>query len=133
MSGDTLYFDGACHLCRAEINGLQGRCNGDINFQDIHTLSQDPTLPPRPLLLRSLHLRRGDGTMMVGLEANIVVWKHTSFARLGRLLSLPLVFPFANWVYDHWASWRYRRLYNEDGTFRGKRPYKKQEQTTYAH
>jgi len=110
MSNDILYYDGNCTLCSYESEQLRGRCGANLELQDIHTLPQDPTLPPRKILLERLHLRREGEPMLVGLDANIGAWQHTRIGGLWRLLRLPVVYPIANFIYNRWARWRYERL-----------------------
>jgi predicted DCC family thiol-disulfide oxidoreductase YuxK len=113
MAKDTLYYDGNCELCNYEIGQLRARCDQDLQLQDIHALPQDPTLPPRKHLLQRLHLRRGTDTLLVGLDANIAAWQHTRVGGLWRLLRLPVIYPVANRIYNHWAHWRFQRLYEK--------------------
>lgn len=116
MTKDTLYYDGQCALCSYEIEQLRAHCDSDLQLLDIHTLAQDPTLPPRNLLLRKLHLRKADRTLLVGLDANIAAWQHTSVGWVWRLLRLPGLRPILNYCYEKWAGWRFRRLYGADGS-----------------
>ena len=113
MTKDILYYDGNCELCSYEIGKLRARCDGNLELQDIHTLPQDPTLPPRKLLLERLHLRSREGATVVGLDANIAAWQHTSIGGLWRLLRLPVIYPVATAIYNRWARWRFERLYLE--------------------
>ena len=113
MTKDILYYDGNCMLCNYEIDQLRARCGSELEIQDIHVLPQDPTLPPRKLMLERLHLRRGGGSMLVGLNANIAAWQHTSIGWLWRLLRLPVIYPIACLIYNYWARWRFQRLYKD--------------------
>lgn len=114
MDKDTLYYDGHCPLCNAEIRRLRRLAGPGLQLRDIHELAQDPALPPRDQLLRRLHLRTRDDATLVGLEANIAAWEHTPFGGFWRWLRWPLVRPLAEIVYNRWALIRYRRLYGSD-------------------
>jgi len=114
MDKDTLFYDGRCPLCSAEIRRLRRYASPELELCDIHNLPADPSLPPRDVLLKRLHLRTRDDAMLVGLEANIAAWEHTRFSRFWRWLRWPLIGPLARKVYDRWASLRYRRLYGPD-------------------
>jgi predicted DCC family thiol-disulfide oxidoreductase YuxK len=108
---DILYFDGNCPLCTAEMGKLRRCADSTLELQDIHQLGDDPELPTRDELLRSLHLRSADGTLVSGLDANVAAWQHTRFAGLWRVLQWPVVKSLAGHAYQFWARVRYRRLY----------------------
>lgn len=110
VTRDTLFYDGDCPLCRKEIGLLKRLSRPTLAFADIHTVD-DRNAPPREELLRSLHLRKADGSMLRGLEANVAMWQHTAFGVPWRLFTLPGLRVIAGWVYDRWARRRYTRLY----------------------
>ena len=118
MNGDTntacLFYDGACPLCRAEVNRLAELSGSALQLQDIHDIEDGKGLPPRRELLEKLHYRDGSGKMISGLSANVAAWQHTRFGGLWRVLEWPLIRPLATRLYDAWARWRYRRLYTEE-------------------
>lgn len=109
-----LYYDGACPLCRAEIDRLAALADDDLALRDIHQVGPAEGLPPTDTLLQTLHYRDAAGRMKTGLAANVAVWQHTRFGVAWRLLEWPLVRPLANWCYQRWAAWRYRRLYGRN-------------------
>ncbi len=111
VSADTLYYDGACPLCTAEMARLGKLCDDGLDLRDIHTMTPDPDLPDREKLLRNLHLRRADGRILTGIDANVAAWQHTRLGFLWRWLRWPLVRPIADAAYRLWAERRYRRLY----------------------
>lgn len=87
----TLYFDGACALCSAEIGYYQNREGAeDVCFVDI---SQTDATPGADLskedALRRIHLRRADGTLVSGAAAFVEVWAQLKgwkwLAKLARL------------------------------------------------
>ena len=108
----TLYFDGACPLCSAEINRLQQVGDGSLCAVDIHDPSVSATEDVNALL-RTLHYVGADGERLTGLDANVAAWQHTRWGFAWRWLRWPLVHPIASRVYDAWARWRYHRLYGE--------------------
>jgi predicted DCC family thiol-disulfide oxidoreductase YuxK len=87
-----VYYDGACPLCRAEINHYQGLTGADkIDFIDV---SQDrPDLPDdldRTAALKRFHVRDRDGRLVSGAEAFIAVWSQLpSWHWLARIGALP--------------------------------------------
>ncbi len=109
MEKDTLYYDGACPLCRAEIGKLERHSRENLCLVDIHQMDGDESVPDRETLLARLHLRTGDGQWLTGLDANIRAWHHTPFRGLWRVLGWPLVRPFSNAAYELWLRWRARR------------------------
>ena len=95
----SVYFDGACPLCRTEINhyrALNGA--GQIEFIDV---SKDRTDLPddldRAAALKRFHVRRGDGRLVSGAEAFIALWSELpSYRWLARIGALPGV----SWVLE---------------------------------
>jgi predicted DCC family thiol-disulfide oxidoreductase YuxK len=134
---DTLYYDGACPLCNAEVKRLRDLADSRLQLVDVHEIASGGVaelserkpegaaerggapagadLPGRVALLRNLHYRRSDGTLLSGLDANVAAWQHTRLGPLWRWLRWPLIRPFADRLYSLWAERRYRRLYHEDG------------------
>jgi predicted DCC family thiol-disulfide oxidoreductase YuxK len=108
----TLYFDGACPLCSAEIDRLQKASDGSLRTLDIHTLSPDERVDVDEFL-KTLHYVSPDGDVLLGLDANVAAWQHTRWGFAFRWLRWPLVRSIASGVYDAWARWRYRRLYGD--------------------
>jgi predicted DCC family thiol-disulfide oxidoreductase YuxK len=67
----TLYFDGACPMCRNEMRSLQARdAHGRLRFEDVRA---DGFLPPAgatpAAMLEAIHGRAADGRLVVGVEA----------------------------------------------------------------
>ncbi len=111
MSKDTLFYDGGCPLCTAEMSKLEKLAGSEMQLVDIHSLPDDARLPPRQVMLERLHLRAANNAMLTGLDANVAAWQHTRIGFLWRWLRWPLVKPCADFVYNRWAARRYRRLY----------------------
>ena len=109
---DTLFYDGSCPLCRKEIRLLRRLQRGDLAFADIHAqIPHSDRRPNREALLRRLHLRRGDGRWLIGLEANVHAWSHTRFGFLFRPLLWPGIRTLATGIYQRWADRRYQHRY----------------------
>ena len=108
MEKDTLYYDGACPICRAEIDKLAGLSKGRLELRDIHRLEgEDPGIDKTALLSR-LHLRTADGEWITGLPANIRAWRHTPFGFLWRILAWPLIRVVSHRCYELWLNHRKR-------------------------
>lgn len=106
-TGDTLYFDGACPVCRREVKHLKERADEQLNFVDIHEspLSEDQ----KAQLSQQLHLKTDQGTWLTGLEANVQAWQHTPSAKLARLLLSRPIRPFAEAGYRLWLKVYHRQ------------------------
>ena len=114
---DTLYYDGRCDLCMREIARLEKLGDGTLALCDIHSVDDD-TLPSKDTLLKNLHLRTADNTLLVGVDANVAAWQHTRYGAWFSWMQWPFIKPAADWCYRRWALWRYKRLYNADGISR---------------
>jgi predicted DCC family thiol-disulfide oxidoreductase YuxK len=109
---DTLYFDGTCPLCSKEIALLKKLSKNTVVFADIQNLSFDnPATPSQESLLRRLHLKRASGEWLIGLDANVAVWSHTSYGFLFKILRWPIIRNIADKVYANWADKRYEKRF----------------------
>lgn len=76
LSKSTVYFDGSCPLCRAEIGHYRREdkagalCLVDVSKSD-HTLPADLT---RQQAMKRFHVLGGDGKLLSGAAAFIEVW-----------------------------------------------------------
>ena len=91
----TIYYDGACPLCSAEI-GVYQRCAGAerLSFVDVADDNADTGADlPRDKALARFHIRQEDGTLLSGASAFIAVWETLPrwrwAARLARLPGVP--------------------------------------------
>jgi predicted DCC family thiol-disulfide oxidoreductase YuxK len=111
MSSDTLYYDGQCPLCSAEMEKLKLHADNNLQLVDIHSLPESASLPAKQVLLSNLHLKQDSGNFLIGLEATVAAWQHTRFGVFFRWLRWPVLRSIADRVYTRWAKRRYRRLY----------------------
>jgi predicted DCC family thiol-disulfide oxidoreductase YuxK len=72
---DTLYYDGRCPLCIAEMSRLAAHRPDHLALKDIHQLALDEVTKHR--MLKAQHLKAADGSFKVRLEANIAAWEDT--------------------------------------------------------
>ena len=106
MQKDTLYYDGNCPLCRAEIAKLRRFSKNRIELRDVHQLEIGETGIEKADLLARLHLKTADGEWITGLKANIRAWQHTPFRRLWQVLDWPLVNRISYPCYELWLRSR---------------------------
>ncbi|MGX7708127.1 thiol-disulfide oxidoreductase DCC family protein [Methylobacterium sp. Gmos1] len=89
----TVYYDGACPLCRAEI-GHYRACAGaeGVTFVDLATIRDDAALGPgldRAAALGRFHVREADGRLASGAAAFARLWRQLPAWRwLGRLVEI---------------------------------------------
>jgi predicted DCC family thiol-disulfide oxidoreductase YuxK len=103
---DTLYYDGQCSLCTAEIQKLAHHTQGDLALVDIHQMKETDTTPSQKVLLGKLHLKTANGDWLVGIDANIRAWNNTPYAMYWRILGLPIVRLFSIAAYHLWLKLR---------------------------
>ena len=109
-SGGTVYYDGQCPLCSKEIAHLQ-RKNCALEFVNAHTEKNLPI--DKKALLKQLHVITDTGQTLIGLDANIYMWRNSRSFGLARFFSLPFIYPVAKFFYNAWAKYRYKKLYGD--------------------
>jgi predicted DCC family thiol-disulfide oxidoreductase YuxK len=100
MSELSVYRDGACPLCRAEIAHYR-RCRGAeaLSFVDVSTTAPSEGLSCRQALAR-FHVREAGGQLLSGAAACARLWRALPGWRwLGRLVAMSLVLPAAEAAY----------------------------------
>ncbi|MFW5659857.1 MAG: thiol-disulfide oxidoreductase DCC family protein [Oceanicaulis sp.] len=90
----TVYYDGSCPLCRAEI-GLYRDQGSEAAFVDISDGEGGPEEISCDAAMKRFHVRRADGKLLSGAAAFAELWKTTpGWRRLGHVGSVP---PFV-WI-----------------------------------
>ena len=92
----TVFFDGACPLCRREIDFYRGqRGSGHIAWVDLSAAPPDRPLAPGldfAAAMARMHVMHPDGSLSSGAAAFAAIWRALPrFALLGRIASLPPV------------------------------------------
>jgi predicted DCC family thiol-disulfide oxidoreductase YuxK len=105
----TVWFDGDCPLCRAEI-ALYQRLDekaGRIAFLDLAGERSCPI--NRADMLARFHAQETGGPLISGAKAFAAMWKQvTPFQPLGYLAQLPLILPVLDCLYGWFLKVRPR-------------------------
>ena len=101
--GLTVFFDGSCPLCRAEI-GVYQSCqrSEQIAFVDVASINGDLVAPglDRSGAMARFHVMQSDGTFASGAAGFARLWLALPrWRRLGRFVMLPFVLPAAELAY----------------------------------
>ena len=87
----TVYFDGACPVCRTEIAHYQRQRGAEAIAWVDASCCDEAALGPgvdRAAVLRRFHVREADGSLASGAAAFVVIWRRLpAFAWLARLAS----------------------------------------------
>jgi predicted DCC family thiol-disulfide oxidoreductase YuxK len=107
----TVWFDGACILCRSEIAIYQklDAAKGRIAFVDLAATGLgDGACPLDPAeMLARFHARDEAGVLVSGAAAFAAMWRQVApFQPLGWLLRVPVFERGANWAYAHFLRVR---------------------------
>ena len=109
-----VYYDGKCGLCSKEIRHYM-RIDKAQRFTWIDVIEERDELSTRGISLSDalmyLHAIDNEGKVKVGVDAFILIWNNLPGWRLlGPVTNLPVINPFAKWLYNRFARWRYNRL-----------------------
>ena len=87
----TVYFDGACPVCRREIAHYRRQRGSDAIAWVDASSCDDAALGPglqRSVVLNRFHVRENDGTLTSGAAAFVAIWRRLpAFAWLATLAS----------------------------------------------
>ena len=110
----TVFYDDKCSLCSSEIKlykkiALKGSCNWlgitsspkELRLQNIKIVDA----------LLYLHAKDCKGNLHIGVDAFILIWSQLSYFKyLNYIISLPVVYQLASFLYDKFAKYRFNRL-----------------------
>ncbi|MDG0969848.1 MAG: DUF393 domain-containing protein [Porticoccaceae bacterium] len=110
MTELTLFFDGGCPLCAAEIDQLRKRDRlQKIAFEDIFAVGFTNRFPhiSQAEADRILHGELSDGRLIFGLDVTCLAWTLVGKSRWVRLLRWPVVKPVSDLLYTFFARHRH--------------------------
>lgn len=110
MQGLTIYYDGKCPLCLAEIHFLKSRnALGLIQFVDIAAPQYDETEHQLSckLALTTMQGRLADGTQLEDIPVFAEAYKRANLPKLAWLFSHSWLKPFLNASYYVFAKYRH--------------------------
>lgn len=106
----TVFYDGACPLCRREIGFYQGLKGADtIDWVDVAHCNDDtiPTDVTREQLLGRFHIRAADQTVKSGAEAFVEIWQNLpAFRPFAKLARIPGAMPVLEFGYTVFLKFR---------------------------
>jgi predicted DCC family thiol-disulfide oxidoreductase YuxK len=84
----TVYYDGACPVCRREIGFYRTRTGSSVDYCDVATEACPAPDLRREDALERFHVRLGDGSLVSGAAAFLALWRETpGFRHAAALLS----------------------------------------------
>ncbi len=105
----SVFYDGACPLCRREINHYRQKDHQNIEYIDISTndfVAKNYGLDASQVQ-KKMHVKEGDGTIHTGVEAFLALWRFfPEYSLLRKLISFPLIKPLAKLGYICFAKLR---------------------------
>jgi len=110
MSPLTLYYDGRCPLCQAEMLYLQHRDRlGLLNCVDItqNDFDAHATGLSCERAMASIHGRLPNGDWLTGVAVFAAAYERVGLRRMAWLLSRPRLQPVLGWGYARFARHRY--------------------------
>jgi len=107
----TMYYDGLCPLCQAEILFLSRRNTaGLLSFVDVNSTqySADAVGVSCQQALDSMYAQYEDGELINGVDVFSAAYQRANLPTLAWLLSRPSLRPMLNWGYRFFAKNRHR-------------------------
>lgn len=99
----TVLYNGACPICSREVAAYRRKAERDglpLGFEDLHVAELGGWEVTPEEARRRLHVREG-GRVLAGLPAFVALWRRMpGFRWLAALVSLPLIRPLADLVYE---------------------------------
>ena len=106
----TMYYDGLCPLCQAEILFLSGRNRaGLLSFVDINSMqySAETVGVSCQQALDSMYAQYDDGELINGVDVFSAAYERADLPKLAWLFSRPSLRPVLTWGYRFFAKNRH--------------------------
>ena len=113
MSKVKVYYNSACPVCDAGINGQRQRmesCGAEVEWIDIHNDAEAVCEigAQREFVRERLHVVDERGDVKVGAEGFEVLFRHTpTQTALAKIIRLPVLRTIARWLYNGFAACLY--------------------------
>ena len=110
MNKITIFYDGACPLCVAEMTKLkESDSRGFIDLIDINLSDFNDRHPEinREKALKILHGKLSDGSILLGLDVTHYAWKSVGKHRWIALIRMPVLKQISDLIYLAFAHNRY--------------------------
>lgn len=105
----TLYYDGACPMCHAEMHNLMLRNRDELlAFVDISVPGFDGQPPGATQhdLMTLIHARQADGTLVKGVDVFRLAYSAAGLPWVSALMRRPVIGPLADRLYPWVARFR---------------------------
>ena len=110
----SVYYDDRCKICSKEINFYKKIApKNSLNWLGISSSKLDLKLANIKLVdaLLYLHVKDSKGNFYIGVDAFIVIWKKLPYFKyLNLIISLPIIYPLAKYLYKKFAEYRFNKL-----------------------
>lgn len=106
----TMFYDGLCPLCQAEILFLSGRNQaGLLSFVDVNSnrYSADEIGVSCQQALDSMYAQYDDGELINGVDVFSAAYERANLPKLAWLFSRPSLRPALTWAYRFFAKNRH--------------------------
>ena len=110
----SVFYDDRCKICSKEINFYKKIApKNSLNWLGISSSKLDLKLANIKLVdaLLYLHVKDSEGNFSIGVDAFIVIWKKLPYFKyLNLIISLPIIYPLAKYLYKKFAKYRFNKL-----------------------
>tara|TARA_X000001036_G_scaffold149701_1_gene142248 strand:- start:66 stop:446 length:381 start_codon:yes stop_codon:yes gene_type:complete len=110
----SVFYDDRCKICSKEINFYKKIApKNSLNWLGISSSKLDLKLANIKLVdaLLYLHVKDSKGNFYIGVDAFIVIWKKLPYFKyLNLIISLPIIYPLAKYLYKKFAKYRFNKL-----------------------
>ena len=110
----SVFYDDKCRLCSREINFYKKISQkNDFKWLGISTSSKDLNSSNVKQVdsLMYLHVKDCKGNFHVGVDAFILIWRNLPYFKyINYVISLPGIYQLANFIYDKFAKYRFKKL-----------------------